>query len=225
MKKTLITLAVLASSIASVQATTVYDKDGTTLSVGGRAEVRGLFADSVEGSMQDKSRARINVAGETQISENLTGFGFVEYELTGSDSIKNRYIYAGIGTQAGDFSYGKQDTANVIVSDMTDIASYHSGQQQYIGSSSDKQDNVFLYSADLFDSLTVQANYIAQEEKDFDAYAISALFSMDFGLDLAASYSDQDEQNQVTLGAAYTLNDLYLGATYALGSVDKNDDF
>ncbi len=230
MKKTLLATAILSGLIsATAGAATVYSKDGTTMKVGGRAEARGLFSDSVEGTMKDKSRARINFNGETQISENLTGFGFMEYEIKSStkdgSDLDNRYLFAGIGTQIGDFSYGKQDTANVQVSDMTDISSYHSGIQQYISSASDKENNTFLYSGTFADALTVQANYQAVETEDMDAVSISALYAFDFGLDLGASYADQDEQNQATLAVAYTWNDLYVAASFAGGATDAVTDF
>ncbi|WP_022939915.1 porin [Psychromonas hadalis] len=226
MKKTLLATAILSGLIsATAGAATVYDQDGTTMKIGGRAEVRGLFSDEFEGTMKDKSRARINFAGQTQISENLTGFGFMEYEIKPDSEITTRYLFAGFGTQIGDFSYGKQDTANVQVSDMTDIASYHSGQQQYIASTSDKQANTFLYSGTFADALTVQVDYQAIEDKDMDAFAISALYAFDFGLDLATSYADQDEENQATLAAAYTWNDLYVSASYAVGEASDGDYF
>jgi predicted porin len=193
MKKTLLATAILTSFVsAAAGAATVYDQDGTSLKVGGRAEVRGLFSDSVDGTMQDKSRARINFKGKTQISEDLAGFGVMEYEIkSGASEVSNRYLYAGLSTVAGDFSYGRQDTANVQVSDMTDIASEHSGIQQYIGSASDKEDNTFAYADNFLDkALSVQANFIASEAEDQDAFGVSALYSLDFGLDLAASYSD-----------------------------------
>jgi outer membrane porin protein LC len=237
MKKTLLATAIVSALVsATAGAATVYDQDGTMMKIGGRVEVRGLFRDSVDGTMQDKSRARINFGGETQISENLTGFGFMEYEIKPGEDLTNRYLFAGIGTQIGDFSYGKQDTANVQISDFTDIASNHSGLQQYIGSASDKQDNTFLYSGTFADKLTVQVDYIANgvpefdknnvaQKADEDAFGISAAYAFDFGLDLGASYSDQDKANQATLGAAYTWNDLYVAATYAMGEVATNDDF
>ena len=226
MKKTLLATAILSGLVsATAGAATVYDQDGTTMKVGGRAEVRGLFSDEFEGTMKDKSRARINFDGETQISENLTGFGFMEYEIKPSSDLKNRYLFAGFGTQVGDFSYGKQDTANVQVSDMTDISSYHSGIQQAIDSTSDKQSNTFLYSGTFAEALTVQANYQAVEDKDMDAFSVSALYAFDFGLDLAASYADQDEQNQATFAAAYSWNSLYVAASYAGGAKGANTDF
>ena len=230
MKKTLLATAILSGLVsATAGAVTVYDNDGTTMKIGGRAEVRGLFSDDVDGTMEDKSRARINFSGETKISENLTGFGFMEYEIKpstkdGSD-LDNRYLFAGIGTQVGDFSYGKQDTASVQISDFTDIASEHSGQQQYIDSASDKESNTFFYSGTFDDALTVQANYIASSEKDMDAFGISAAYVFDFGLGLGASYADQDESNQATLGANYTINNFYIAASYAMGDASATTEF
>lgn len=234
MKKTLLVTAMLAGLVsATAGAATVYDQDGTTMKVGGRVEARGLFGDDVDGTMEDKSRARINFKGKTQISDNLAGFGVMEYEIeAGEEEVSNRYLYAGLSTDAGDFSYGRQDTANVQISDMTDISSYHSGEQQYIGSASDKENNTFLYSGE-FSNLSVQANYIANgDEADEDssndpedAFGISILYSLDSGLDLGASYSDEDEENQATFAIGYTYEDLYLAVSYAMGDVDADTDF
>jgi predicted porin len=227
MKKALLSAAVLtALTSGAAAAATVYESEETTLKVGGRAEVRGLFLnDTVDGTMLDKSRARINFAGETKISENVTGFGFMEYEIKPGGTAGNRELFAGLETTAGAFSYGRQDTANVQIADFTDIASEHSGQQQYIGSASDKENNTFLYSNTFADMFTLNANYIAQENEDMDAIGISGVATLDFGLDLGASYSSQDDANQLTLGATYSMNDLYLGLTYAMGDVAEDDSF
>jgi len=235
MKKTLLATAILAGLVsATAQSATVYDDNGTTLKIGGRAEVRADFLgddfEKVDGSITDKSRARINFAGKTQITENLTGFGYMEYEIKpstkdGSD-LDSRYLFAGFGTQIGDFSYGKQDAANVQVSDMTDIASYHSGIQQVIGAAKDKRENNFLYSGTFAEAFTVQADYIASSDEDEDSYGLSVLYVSDFGFDLGASYSDsQDDSNQTTLAAAYTVNDLYVAVSYAMGDVDAETEF
>lgn len=138
MKKTLLATLILSSFVSgAASAATVYDKENTKLSIGGRAEVRALFSDAVDGSMLDKSRARINFEGQTKISQDLTGFAFMEYEIEPGSTVNNRYLFAGIGTKAGDFSYGRQDSASVQISNMTDIASYHSGAQQIIAAASD----------------------------------------------------------------------------------------
>jgi len=231
MKKTLLATAILASLVSvTAQSATVYEQEGTTLKVGGRAEVRADFLgddyEKVDGSISDKSRARINFSGETKISEELTGFGFMEYEIKDGENVTNRYLFAGFGTEVGKFSYGRQDTANVQVSNMTDIASYHSGIQQIFDASSDKESNTFLYSGSFADALTVQANYTASEVTDGDSFAVSGLYAFDFGLDLAASYTDSEsDEKQTTLGAAYTLDNLYIAVTYAMGDIDADNDF
>jgi len=247
MKKTLLATAIFSGLIsATAGAATVYDADGTKLSVGGRAEVRGVFSDSVDGTMEDQSRARINILGKTKLSEKLTGFGFVEYQiddysddevsdegivLDGETGVENRYIYVGLSTEYGDFSYGKQVTANVQITNFSDIANYHSGINQVIDAAADNQEGVLLYSGTFGDALTVQADYQAASEDDADSYAASAVYGFDFGLDLAASYAAQDaatsadEAYQVTFGAAYTLDQLYLAVTYATGEKSETDDF
>jgi outer membrane porin protein LC len=232
MKKTLLATLILSSFVSgAASAATVYDKENTKLSIGGRAEVRALFSDAVDGSMLDKSRARINFEGETKISESLTGFAFMEYKIKPDSQVTNRYLFAGIGTKAGDFSYGRQDTASVQLSDMTDIASYHSGEQQIIDASSDKQSNNFVFANNSIQGLALKANYIANGDTNKadatpeDSFGLSALYSMDMGVDLGASYADQDQQDQVTLGAGYTFEALYLAATYAMGSESDTKDF
>lgn len=223
MKKVLLAVAITSAfASAATTAATVYQNDDTKFSIGGRAEVRGVFSDDVKGTMADKSRARINFGGETKIAEGLTGFGFMEYEMKPEAEAKNRYLYAGLGTNFGDFSYGRQDTSNVMISDMTDIASYHSGIQKIIGAAKDKQDNTFLYQHTIADMFTVNANYNAVDSKDEDTFGIAGMASLDFGLDLGLAYSSQDDTNQITLGAGYTLDNLYIGATYAI--VDQDDD-
>lgn len=232
MKKTLLATAILAGFISTTaQSATIYNEDGTTLKIGGRVEVRADFLgddfEETEGSISDQSRARINFGGKTQLTDEITGFGFMEYEIKDGEDVKNRYLFAGFGTKVGDFSYGRQDSANVQISDMTDIASYHSGIQQVLDASSDKQNNTFLYSNKFADVVTVQADYIASNEDDEDdSFGLSALYTSDFGLDLGLAYSDsQDDSNQTTVAAAYTMNNLYVAVSYAMGDIDADDDF
>lgn len=227
MKKTLLATTILAGLVsASTQAATVYDKDGATLKIGGRAELRADFIDNDEGTVSDLSRARIHFDGETKISENLTGFGFMEYQIEPGGTANNRYLYAGFGTQVGNFSYGRQDTASVLISDMTDIATTHSGIQQIINASSERQDTTFAYSNSFAKALTVQASYSASNLDEGDSFSVSGLYALDYGLSLGASYSDSElDETQSTLGAAYTLNNLYVAVTYAIGDLNDDDDF
>ena len=67
MKKSLLALAVLAVA-TSATAATVYDKDGTSLKVGGRVQAvafNGNFGKAGRDDASLKNSARLNVAGTT----------------------------------------------------------------------------------------------------------------------------------------------------------------
>ena len=230
MKKAVLASAVVAALVSgSSLAATVYSSDGTELKIGGRAEFRGDFIGSggaeVEGSMEDKTRFRLNLKGETQLTDTATAFGFYEAEQGSGDStFKNRYMYAGVDFDGQAISFGRQDMASVIVSDFTDITEF-SGVQQVIDSASDKEDGVFAYRGG-FDALQLEATYKTNSAKDSDGYGISGVYSLPIGLDLGLTYAAEDlgagagSANQVLAGVAYSLDSLYLAATYSMGDLD-----
>ena len=230
MKKAVLASAVVAALVSgSSLAATVYSSDGTELKIGGRAEFRGDFIGSggeeVEGSMEDKTRFRLNLKGETQLTDTATAFGFYEAEQgSGDDTFKNRYMYAGVDFDGQAISFGRQDMASVIVSDFTDISEF-SGVQQVIDSASDKEDGVFAYRGG-FDALQLEATYKTNKEKDSDGYGISGVYSLPIGLDLGLTYAAEDlgagagSANQILAGIAYSLDNLYLAATYSTGDLD-----
>ncbi|MGI9886720.1 porin [Vibrio chagasii] len=231
MKKAVLASAVVAALVSgSSLAATVYSSDGTELKIGGRAEFRGDFIGSggaeVEGTMEDKTRFRLNLGGKTELTDTVTAFGFYEAEQsTGDSEFDNRYMYAGVDFDGQAVSVGRQDMASVIVSDFTDISEF-SGVQQVIDAASDKEDSVFAYRGG-FDALQLEATYQANSEKDSDGYGISGVYSLPIGLDLGLAYSGQDlgagkgSANQILAGLAYSLDNLYLAATYSTG--DLND--
>jgi predicted porin len=227
MKKAVIASAVLSALVSgSALAANVYSADGTELSVGGRAEFRGDFSDSVEGTMEDKSRARLNVKGATEISDGLSAFGVWEGEQAtgGKTGFTNRYLYAGISTNGGDLSVGRQDMAAVLVTDMTDITEF-SGIQQYIDAGSDKEDSVFAYRAG-FDALQIEATYQASDAKDDDAFSMAGMYSLPIGLDFGLAYSSDDaDADQILAGIGYSMDSLYIAGTYSTGDVEKDLEF
>lgn len=234
MKKAALSTAILTALVStSSYAATVYKDGGTELKLGGRVEFRGDFIGSggaeVDGSMKDKSRARLKLKGKTDIGNGLSAFGVYEAEQkTGKSEFQNRYMYAGVGSEVGDFSVGRQDMAAVIISDMTDITEF-SGVQQVIDASSDKQDSVFAYRGE-FDALQVQATYQANSGDSQDKYGISGLYSLPMGLDLGLAYSggDVDKNNsedQILGGVAYSFDSLYLAGTYSQGAINDSVDF
>ena len=236
MKKQVVAVAVFAALISgAASAATVYKEDGTKLKIGGRVEFRGDFignedGEEIQGSMKDTSRARLNFDGSTEINDNLSGFAFYELEQKSGkdDTLESRYMYVGLESDFGAISFGKQDMASVQISDLTDITEF-SGIQQYVDSASDKTRGVIAYRGQ-FDDLNVQATYATNNNKDEDQYGVSALYSLPFGLDIGAAYSAGDNgkgkgsNNEALFGLGYTINDLYLGATYSFGDNDDDAD-
>ncbi|POC10726.1 porin, partial [Vibrio vulnificus] len=87
MKKTLIALSVSAAAVATgVNAAELYNQDGTSLDMGGRAEARLSMKD---GKVADNSRIRLNFLGKVEIQDGLYGVGFYEGEFTTADYDKN----------------------------------------------------------------------------------------------------------------------------------------
>ncbi|MGR5414517.1 porin [Vibrio astriarenae] len=225
----------LALASTSTVAATVYSNDGTELSIGGRVEFRGDFigdADGaeVDGTMSDASRMRFNFKGKTEITNGLSAFGVYEGEQRFKENnIRQRYMYAGLDTEVGAFSFGKQDHASVIISDLTDITEF-SGVQQAIDASSDKENSVIAYRGG-FDAVEIQATYQANSEKDSDKYSLAALYSAPFGLDAGIAYSGGDvdaneDQDQVLVGLGYSFENFYVGGTFSTGSdYNTKEDF
>ncbi|WP_318480053.1 porin [Photobacterium leiognathi] len=240
MKKAVLASAILASLVAgTANAATVYEDDSKSLSIGGRAEARFNISDANKGddgtgnAFKDKSRARINLKGKAKITDDVTAFGKYEAEISDSSdtTVKSRYVYAGFDTQAGAFSYGKQDSAQVMLTDYTDILATFGGDGvDLVDGNKDKRENNFLYAGE-FNNFTVAANYIAENndaEKDSDSYGIAAQYAFPFGLSLGAGYvNGQDgtdvDANQYNLAASYEFNNFYAGATYASGEKGNTD--
>ncbi|MCK6262400.1 porin [Vibrio sp. ZSDE26] len=238
MKKTLIALAVVAAAgTTGAHAANVYSQDGTDLNIGGRAEFRGDFIGNsgkeIEGTMANKSRFRLNVGGSTQISDTLSGFGFYEGEQgvkssgdnEANDSFKQRYMYAGLKGDFGSVSFGRQDTAAVQISQMSDVTTFTGAQKEFIDAGNEQINNTIAYSGN-FDALSLKASYIAGDAKDTDGYGISAIYTLPMGLGFGLGYSGGDNgdgagsSNAIIAGVNYTLDSLYLGATYTTGDDD-----
>jgi predicted porin len=237
MKKAALTTAILTALVSAPSfAATVYDNDGTTLKVGGRAEARFNISDENKDtanntdSFKDKSRARVNLKGKSQISDDLYGFGKYEAEFSGKEDLTNRYYFAGLGTNFGEFSYGKQDSAQVMLTDITDtMATFGAEAADIVDGNKDKRENTFLYSGE-FNALTVQANYIAADEnnsKDSDSYGIAGLYNIgafDIGAGYVGQANGQYDDYQFNLVGQYSMDMFTLGALFAIGTENEDDD-
>ncbi|HAZ7707460.1 TPA: porin, partial [Citrobacter koseri] len=97
----------------AANAAEVYNKDGNKLDLYGKVDGLRYFSDDA-GSDGDMSYARLGFKGETQIAEQLTGYGQWEYNIqaNGTEGDKGdswtRLGFAGLGFgQNGTFDYGR----------------------------------------------------------------------------------------------------------------------
>lgn len=239
MKKTLIALSVSAAAMATgVNAAEIYNQDGASFEIGGRAEARLSMKD---GDVADKSRARVNVLGKQAITDELYGVGFWEGEFTSADEdakndgLDTRYVYAGLGGAFGEVTYGKNDGALGIVTDFTDIMAYHGNSAADKLEAADRSSNMVSYKGQ-FDNLSLKASYRFADRDETgteytdngnDGYSLAATYAVaDTGLDLGAGYADQDEANEYMLAASYTMNNLYFAGVFTDGEkAAKNGDY
>lgn len=249
MNKTLIALAVSAAAVATgVNAGEIYNQDGASLTMGGRAEARLSLKD---GKADDKSRVRLNFLGKVAINDSLYGVGFYEGEFTTNDqgeakdgNLNNRYTYAGIGGTYGEVTYGKNDGALGVITDFTDIMAYHGNSAAYKIAVADRVDNMLAYKGQ-FGDLGVKASYRfadrsadkdvngdwnnAYTDNNADGYSLSAVYAIgETGITLGAGYADQDNQNtsadQYMLAASYTISDFYFAGTFVDAQVKEFND-
>ncbi|MFM2588907.1 porin [Vibrio sp. TBV020] len=247
MNKTLIALAVSAAAVATgavaadgkqaggIEGTSVYSSNGNSLEIGGRAEARLSLKD---GNAQDNSRVRLNFLGKTQITDSLYGVGFYEGEFTTADSdasatdngsdIDHRYTYAGIGGDFGEVTYGKNDGALGVITDFTDIMSYHGNSAADKIAVADRTDNMVSYKGQFAD-LGLKASYRFADRTDSttdtgydnneqDGYSLSAIYALgESGVKLGAGYADQDLANEYMLAASYRISDFYFAGTFTDG--------
>ena len=211
MKKSLLALAVVAAA-TSANAATVYDKDGTSLAVGGRVQsvVYNGNADAAEIAEKDAglvNSARLNIAGSTKINDSVSVFAFSEWNMADGnksatgDNINTREQY--VGADYGDFGKilgGKTyDAANAVLA-ATDVFEDFGARLQ--GSiNGDRRTGMFRYVYDnngIFGSVSYQTaadgSSVAGNKADVEGgFAAAAGYTFDnvvFGpLSFKAGYS------------------------------------
>lgn len=140
MKKSLLALAVASVAAASfastASATTVYDKDGTSIDLYGRVQsvyysdkASGVMDADGEGKGSIQSTARLGFSLRTQLTPGIAGFAKGEWEMGNGDNAaddasgyKARYLW--VGTDFGQFGavkFGKFEEAIADTLAYTDI--------------------------------------------------------------------------------------------------------
>ena len=99
MKKSVVALAVMALGVTSVHAAEIYNKDGNKLDLYGKVKAVHSWTD---GNNADETYARLGFRGETQINDQLTGYGQFESQFDASkaegsqNGVKTRLAFAGL---------------------------------------------------------------------------------------------------------------------------------
>ena len=176
MKVKVLSLLVPALLVAgAANAAEIYNKDGNKLDLYGKIDGLHYFSDdkSVDG---DQTYMRVGVKGETQINDQLTGYGQWEYNVqannteSSSDQAWTRLAFAGLKFgDAGSFDYGRNYGVVYDVTSWTDVLPEFGGD---------------TYGSDNF--LQSRANGVA-------TYRNTDFFGLVDGLNFALQYQGKNE--------------------------------
>lgn len=227
MKRKILAVIVPAMLVAgAANAAEVYNKDGNKLDITGKIQGSHYFSDN-DKQDGDKTYARFGLRGETQVSDQVVGYGYYQTELnasqqeSGGNTQKTRLAYAGIKAgDAGSFDYGRNYGVLYDIGGWTDVLPEFGGETY-------QQTDVFM---------TQRAGNLA-------TYRNKNFFGMVDGLNFAVQYqgrNDADDRNGSRdsagnpnasdrngdgwgLSSVYNLgNGLSLGAAYT--SSDRTDE-
>ena len=205
MKVKVLSLLVPALLVAgTAHAAEIYNKDGNKLDLYGKVDGLHYFSDdkSADG---DQTYMRLGFKGETQVNDQLTGYGQWEYQIQGntSESENNawtRVAFAGLRvSDYGSFDYGRNYGVVYDVTSWTDVLPEFGGD---------------TYGADNF--LQSRANGVA-------TYRNTDFFGLVDGLNFALQYQGKNGSTSgEDFGGRSVLKqngDAYgMSVTYDLGS-------
>ncbi|MGY5956189.1 Outer membrane pore protein C [Kosakonia sp. BK9b] len=211
MKVKVLSLLVPALLVAgAANAAEIYNKDGNKLDLYGKVDGLHYFSDD-KGSDGDQTYVRFGFKGETQVNDQVTGYGQWEYNVQANDTESSsnqawtRLAFAGIRVaDAGSFDYGRNYGVIYDVTSWTDVLPEFGGD---------------TYGSDNF--LQSRANGVA-------TYRNTDFFGLVDGLNFALQYQGKNgsvsgenssgrstlKQNGDGYGAALTYD---LGAGFSVG--------
>ena len=211
MKKSTLALMMMGFvASTATQAAEVYNKNANKLDVYGKIKAMHYFSD-YDSKDGDQTYVRFGIKGETQINDDLTGYGRWESEVSGkkteSDSSqKSRLAFAGVKLKNyGSFDYGRNLGALYDVEAWTDMF------PEFGGDSSAQTDNFMTKRASglatyrntdffgLVDGLDLTLQYQGKNDHDRairkqngDGFSTAATYAFDNGIALSAGYSSSN---------------------------------
>ncbi len=203
-------LEIQGASLMSAQAAEIYNKDSNKLDLYGKVNAKHYFS-SNDADDGDTTYARLGFKGETQINDQLTGFGQWEYEFKGnraesqgSSKDKTRLAFAGLKFgDYGSIDYGRNYGVAYDIGAWTDVLPEFGG-----------------------DTWTQTDVFMTQRATGVATYRNNDFFGLVDGLNFAAQYqgkNDRSDFDNYTEGngdgfgfsATYEYEGFGIGATYA----------
>ena len=256
MKKSLLALAVAAlaatSFASSASATTIYDKDGTSLAVYGRVQAvyysdetgNGTVNDAgenEEGSLQASGRLGFDL--RSQINPYVAGFANAEFEMANGDNAPDeedgfdaRYLWVGFDFgQYGQFKAGKFEEAIKYAISQTDI--FDDWGCYGLAGNDDRREGVVQYQWSGYGVDVIASYAFAKNNEHLDgAYQKDENVDLDYSASIAVGYTSPDVLfGPIAIRAGYLAgefadpadhgnNVIYEGATGGVG-YDSYDQY
>lgn len=203
MKRNILAIVIPALLAGTANAAEIYNKDGNKLDLYGKVDVRHFFGKSSGGDEGDDSRVRLGIKGDTQISDQLTGFGRFEWETKTNRSEAenentNPLAYAGLKiADFGSFDYGRNYGVLYDVNAWTDVLP--------------------LYGAD---SMSQADSYLTGHNRNLLTYRSTDFFGLVDGLNFALQYQGKNTSSNKSGSSNYLKNNgdgFGLAANYDIG--------
>ena len=210
MKKSLLALAVAAlaatSFASTASATTIYDKDGTSLAVYGRVQAvyysdktgnAAGYGDDKEGTIQASGRLGFDL--RSQINPYVAGFAKAEFEMANGDNVADsddnfdaRYLWVGFDFgQYGQFKVGKFEEAIKYAISQTDI--FDDWGCTGLSGNDDRREGVVQYQWNGYGVDVIASYAFAKNNEHLDgAYGAGENVDLDYSYSIAAGYTSPD---------------------------------
>ena len=197
MKRNILAVVIPALLVAgAANAAEIYNKNGNKLDFYGKVNAEHDFVTSGDNTNNnDATYAQIGFKGETQINDQLTGYGQWEYRFlanqaeNGTQTNKNRLAFAGLKAgDAGSIDYGRNYGIVYDVESYTDMAPSFSGM---------------TWGGNYVD------NFMTSRSTGLLTYRNSNFFGLVDGLSLGVQYQGKNDRTDVKTsngdGVGYSL--------------------
>ncbi|MDP8753580.1 porin OmpC [Serratia marcescens] len=233
--------ALLAAGAAN--AAEIYNKDGNKLDLYGKVDGLHYFSKD-KGNDGDQTYVRFGFKGETQITDQLTGYGQWEYnvqsnhsESQGTEGTKTRLGFAGLKfADYGSFDYGRNYGVLYDVEGWTDMLPEFGGDTYTYSDNfmTGRTNGVATYRNNNFFGLVDGLNFALQyqgknqndsralKKQNGDGFGISSTYDIGEGVSFGAAYASSsrtDDQKDLSTAQGKKADAWTVGAKYDANNV------